>query len=45
MSDKLLAQISKYVSDNIGKFHAARSESLSRSSKRPFSCYRGIKAA
>ena len=30
MSDKLLTQISKYVSDNIGKFHAARSESLSK---------------
>lgn len=30
MSEKLLTQISKYVSDNICKFHAARLESLNR---------------
>ena len=30
MSDKLLTQISQYVSDNIGKFHTARLESLNK---------------
>lgn len=30
MSDKLLTQISQYVSNNIGKFHAARLESLNK---------------
>ena len=30
MSDKLLEKISQYVSENIGKFHAARLESLNK---------------
>lgn len=30
MSDKLLTQISQYVSENIGKFHTARLESLNK---------------